>query len=84
MARPVAATGDFAPAVRLERERFRHPHRRAIADDRIVEDRNEAAFGIIVDLAADFAGRIDRHVLTAPGDERDDALDVAELCLPNL
>src|SRR5690606_32533538 len=76
-----AAARDFPPAMRFQRDRARNAHRRAISDDPVVEDGDEATFGEIVDLAADFAGGVSREVFVAAAHEIDDSLDVGEIRL---
>ena len=60
----------------LKRQRFGDLHGRAIADDFLVEQSDETAFGKIVDLPANLAVGIGGHILVHPADERGDAANV--------
>ena len=78
VAAAVAVAGDLVPVVRLKSQRFGELHGGAIADHLVIEQRDEAAFLEIVDLPADLAMRIGRHVLVNPAYQMRDPGDVLD------
>jgi len=75
-AKPV--TGDFIPGMIRQRDAFIQPHRGAVADHFAIKQRDKAAFGVVVDLPANFALRIGGQIIIGAADEIPDRPHVLE------
>ncbi len=84
VAAAVTVAGDLVPVVVLKGECLGQLHGRAIADDLIIEQGDEAPFAEIVDLPADLAVRIGRHVLVNAAHQIGDAGNVLDLGIADI
>src|SRR5690606_140908 len=79
-----AVPGDLVPGVRLEHEFLRQLHRGAVADDRAVQNRDEAPFREVVDLPADFTGGVSGKIIVGAAHQCGDPGDIATARTANL
>ena len=81
--RAVAVAGDLVPGMRAQGLVTANAHGGTVSDQLVVEERDEAAFGIVVDLSPDLALRVGGEILIDALCQRSDPADIADFGLAN-